>query len=406
MLPPLHERAASVRAAVGTHDPPFAFVDLAAFDRNVARVVASLPAGSCTLRVATKSLRVPALIERALRVGAPRTQGCMTFSADETARLASLGFDDLLLAYPVATRSDAALLAQVAASGTRLRAVVDHLDQLPVLSAAALHAGTTLSLCLDVDMSTRLPGLGHIGVRRSPLQTPQAVVALARAIRDEAGLHLDAVLGYEAQVAGLPDHNPRNQPWLDPVRRRIKQHAVAAVHARRTAAVDALRADGFDVQVVNGGGSGSLLSTGRDPVVTEITAGSAFFAPSLFDHYDDLPLTPALFFVLPVTRWPAPGFVTCSGGGFIASGPPGDDRTPIVAAPPGLTPLPHEGWGEVQTPFTVAPGVAAPSIGDWVWCRPAKAGELAERFAHYWLVGPDGSAERVPTYRGLGATTS
>jgi D-serine deaminase-like pyridoxal phosphate-dependent protein len=43
---------------------------------------------------------------------------------------------------------------------------------------------------------------------------------------------------------------------------------------------------------------------------------------------------------------------------------------------------------------------AALRVGDRVWLRHAKAGELAERFAEYHLIDGRQPARAVPTYRG------
>ena len=94
-----------------------------------------------------------------------------------------------------------------------------------------------------------------------------------------------------------------------------------------------------------------------------------------------------------------PGFATCHGGGFVASGV-GNDRHPVVHWPSGVTPTGMEGWGEVQTPLKDPKGRL--SVGDVVLCRHAKAGELMERVSEVVLVEAGEIVERVPTYRGLG----
>ena len=114
-----------------------------------------------------------------------------------------------------------------------------------------------------------------------------------------------------------------------------------------------------DLEIVNGGGTGSLESTVREGVVTEVAAGSGLYAPALFDGYDAFRARPAAFFGLDVTRRPAPGVVTVSGGGWVASGPAGRDRLPVPALPEGLRLLGAEGAGEVQTPLTGAPARTA-----------------------------------------------
>jgi D-serine deaminase-like pyridoxal phosphate-dependent protein len=226
--------------------------------------------------------------------------------------------------------------------------------------------------------------------------------ALAKRIAEATGLRLVAVMSYEAQVAGLRDVNPGNR-LLDPALRVIKSRSIRLAAARRHEVVEALRADGHDIVLVNGGGTGSVASTAQDPTVTEVTAGSGFLCPHLFDGYRGLPLIPAAFFALAVVRRSDPGFVTCAGGGYVASGAAGPDRLPMAHWPDGVRPIDLEGFGEVQTPFTVPEGVTL-ALGDPVVCRHGKAGELAERFSHYLLVRGDRVVERAPTYRGFGAT--
>ncbi len=388
------------RTALTSEALPAALVDLDAFDANL-RTLLDRTDPRVTLRVATKSIRVPALIRRALERGGARLRGLMPYSAREVALLAEQGFDDFLMGYPVARRIDADALCAVAAAGRQVVATVDHADHVGLLAAAARAAGIELPVCIDIDMSLR-PARGvHIGVRRSPLFEPGPVVALADLIAKSGSLRLTSLLAYEAQVAGLPDRNPANQPLLDPIRGLVKRRSIAEAARRRAACLAALRDAGHDIRLVNGGGTGSVGSTSRDPSVTEVTAGSGPMTPTLFDNYADLDLKPALFFALPVCRIPGRGFVTCSGGGYIASGPTGADRSPTAVLPAGLKPLPIEGWGEVQTPFVV-PNDVTLRIGDPVICRHAKAGELAERFDTYLLLEGGRVVDRVPTCRGLG----
>lgn len=389
-----------IRSALAGESLPVALVDLDAFDANITTMLRAT-APRTTLRVATKSLRVPALIRRVAERGGERVRGLMPFHAREAALLADLGFDDLLMGYPVTTRADADVLAGLASRGVRIVATVDNVEQVRELAAAARAADTTLPLCIDVDMSLQLPGGVHVGVRRSPLRAPADVVLLANLIRSTTGVELAALLAYEAQVAGLPDHNPNNTPRLDVVRRALKRKSIAVAAERRASCLAALREAGHDVRLVNGGGTGSLASSSIDPSVTEVTAGSGFVSPLLFDHYDGLALEPALFFVMGVCRVPGPGFVTCAGGGYIASGSTGADRSPQVFLPRNLRPLSMEGWGEVQTPLECPPALSL-HLGDPIVARPAKAGELAERFNEYLLISQGRVVERVKTYRGQG----
>ena len=95
--------------------------------------------------------------------------------------------------------------------------------------------------------------------------------------------------------------------------------------------------------------------------------------------------------------------MTVLGGGYVASGIADISRLPTPWLPEGLTLDSQEGAGEVQTPLhgAAAGGLA---LGDRVWFRHAKAGELAERFEEFLLVRGSEIVDRVPTYRGEGKT--
>lgn len=375
---------------------PCALLDLDALEHNLDLLLDRLAPG-VTLRVATKSVRHTGVLRRLLERGGERVRGLLCFGTAEAEWLAERGFDDLLVAYPAVRPVEVERVARLTARGTTVWAAVDHPVQIAAYAEAGRRHGTTVRLCLDVDVSWRpAPGV-HVGARRSPIRSPSQALALAEGV--PAGARIAAVMAYEAQVAGVPDEQP---PARRSAVRLLKRQGRALAARRRRAIVEALRRAGHAIELVNGGGTGSVGSTSHDGTVTEVAAGSGFFCPHLFDGYHDLPLRPAAFFALEVVRRSDPGFVTCAGGGYVASGPPGPDRSPVVHLPPGLRPLALEGWGEVQTPLRC--DGAPPALGDPVVCRHAKAGELCERFAELLLFRGDAVVAREPTYRGEGAT--
>jgi D-serine deaminase-like pyridoxal phosphate-dependent protein len=375
---------------------PAAFVDLDALDANLADLRER--AGRLPIRLVTKSVRCVAILRRVLASGAP-FRGLMCYSPAEAAWLASLGFDDLLVAYPSVEPEDLRVVATQVRAGWRITLMVDGAAQVQRIAAIARDAGIVQPLAIDLDMSSDFPGL-HFGVFRSPVDGPEAALALAAEIARHPSLRLDGLMGYESQIAGLMDEVP-GRGAKNAVVRLLKRRSIPEVNERRRATVAALAAAGHALRFVNGGGTGSFESTRDDTSVTELAAGSGLYVPTLFDHYRAFRGRPAAGFAVAVTRSPAPGVVTCAGGGYPASGPAGADRLPRPWLPEGCTLIAHEGAGEVQTPVRVPAGVAL-EPGDPLLFRHAKAGELCERFNELLLIEGGRVVDTVPTYRGEG----
>src|SRR4051794_25363495 len=366
-------------AAFAERDAPFAFVDLDAMWANAADMLRR--AGGKPIRVASKSVRCRPLLEHILaREG---FRGLMTFTLRESQWL---GFENMLLAYPTADREALARLERQPAL------MVDATEQLDLIPGPA-------RLCIEVDLSYALPGGVKVGVKRSPIRTPGQAAALAREIERRPGLELVGVMGYEGHVAGLGDRPP-GRPLMGTLLRRLQRASMSEIAERRAAIVEAVGAVG-PLEFVNGGGTGSIERTAAEFAVTEVTAGSGFYAPTLFDHYSSFSLTPAAFFALPVVRRPSAKAATVLGGGYIASGAANKTRLPTPALPVGLKLDPLEGAGEVQTPLS-GPAARSLRVGDRVYFRHAKAGELCEPFDALLLVEGGRVVDEVPTYRGEG----
>ena len=377
---------------------PAAIVDLDAVDANADMLVAPLRAAGKALRIATKSLRCPELVDHVLERSRDVAIGLMTYTAAETAMLAARGHRDLLLAYPTVLDRDLDAIAE-ANRAASAAVVADCTEHVEAIARAAQRASVEIPVVIDIDMSYRPLERGpHLGVRRSPLRTPEAVCEIAEAIRARDGVRFAGLQAYEAQIAGLGDAVPSARA-ANAVKRAIKARSAPHVRALRGACVAALRARGLAPAIVNGGGTGSVAFSAHDGALTEVTVGSGFVSSGLFDEYRDLALVPALGFALQITRQAAPGIYTCLGGGYIASGAAGRDRLPRPWLPDGIELLGTEGAGEVQTPIRSSTPLA---LGSPVWFRHAKAGELAEHFNEYLLVRQDRVIARAKTYRGLG----
>jgi D-serine deaminase-like pyridoxal phosphate-dependent protein len=391
-------------AATKHLDPPLAVVDLEAFDHNADDLVRR--AAGRPIRVASKSVRCRFLLERVLR--REGFAGVMAYSLPEARWLArewrdtDLADVDILVAYPTTDHAALRMLADDPHARSHIAVMVDSVAHLDLLDAALGIGHPELRVCVELDVSWRpLFGLdlAHVGTRRSPVFTAPQAVALAKAVVARPGFRLVGLMGYEGQIAGLGDR-PAGKPVTGAVLRWMQARSARELAARRAAAVAAIR-EVADLEFVNGGGTGSIELTGQDDSVTEVAAGSGLIGPTLFDNYRRFSPDPAVLFALPVVRKPRRTIATLFGGGYIASGAAGKDRLPSPYLPAGLKLLGVEGAGEVQTPVA---GHAARDlhVGDRVWLRHTKAGELAERFTEYHVLEGDDLTRSTPTYRGEG----
>ncbi|GAB3963863.1 amino acid deaminase/aldolase [Actinoallomurus acanthiterrae] len=378
-------------------EPPFAMVDLAAFRSNAADLTRR--AHGKPIRVASKSVRCRALLEQVLAMDG--FAGVMAFTLPEALWLAEERVsDDILVAYPTADQTALARLADDDHAASTVTVMVDCVEHLDLIQKAT--GGRPVRVCVDIDAAWRAAG-GRIrvGALRSPVRAPEQAAELAREIGRRPGVRLVGLMAYESQIAGVGD-NPPGKPLFSRAVRLIQAQSRVELARRRALIVKAVR-EVTDLEFVNGGGTGSVEKTAAEKAVTEVAAGSGLYQSVLFDHYTNFSGSPAALFALPVVRRPAPGVVTVLGGGYLASGVADRNRLPQPYLPAGLRFDAREGAGEVQTPLL---GKAADGlrIGDRVWFRHAKAGELCERFDALHLVDGDRVVDTVPTYRGEGRT--
>jgi D-serine deaminase-like pyridoxal phosphate-dependent protein len=391
----------SLDAATGALDPPFGVISVPALAHNAFDML--VRAGGKPIRVASKSVRVRGVLDAVLALQG--YSGVLAYTLPEALWLATGGPDgeaikDVVVGYPTADRAAISQLANSAELASRVTIMVDSIEQLDFIDAiVSPKSREDIRLCVELDASWRNRVLGTIGVRRSPVYSVDDVRGLAEAIVSRPGFRLVGMMAYEAQIAGIGDEIEGR--WLmQSTVRRMQSRSAAELADRRATAVRAVR-EVVELEFVNGGGTGSIETTAAEEAVTEVAAGSGLFGPHLFDHYRRFQPAPAASFALSVVRKPTPDIATVLGGGWIASGPPGDDRAPQVVWPEGLTMLKREMAGEVQTPLK-GEAARALAIGDRVWLRHTKAGELSEHINEFTLVDGAKVVGTVPTYRGHG----
>jgi len=385
----------ALSAATADLDTPFGVISQPALAYNTHDMLRR--ANGTTIRVASKSIRVRGVIDAVLKL--PGYYGVLAYTLPEALWLAET-ITDVVVGYPSVDRAALARLATSPELAARVTLMVDSVDQLDVVdSVLAPDKRETVRVSLELNASWRSKILGYTGVYRSPVQSVEDATALARAIIARPGFRLVGMMAYEAQIAGVVNR-PTGKPILGRAVDWMQQSSTVELHERRGAVVAALR-ELTELEFVNGGGTGSLERTASDPSVTEIAAGSGLFGPHLFDGYSHFQPAPAAAYSLSVVRKPAPDMATLLGGGWIASGPPAIDRMPQLAWPAGLEYVSRESAGEVQSPLKGA-AAAALSVGDRVWLRHTKAGELSEHLNEFAIVDGDNIVDTMPTYRGEG----
>jgi D-serine deaminase-like pyridoxal phosphate-dependent protein len=378
---------------------PFAFVDLDAVWANAADMLRR--SRGKPIRIASKSVRSRPVLERLLDLD-PGFQGILGFTLPEAIWLWEQGFRDLVVAYPTTDRACMTRLARITSENPdeAPAVMVDCAEHLDLIEEAAGSFVAPVRVAMDIDLSWwPLGGRLKVGPKRSPIRTAEQAVALAQEIDRRERTRLVGLMAYEGQIAGVGDNVPR-KALTNLLIRRMQSASAKDVAERRAEIVTAL-SEVAQLEFVNGGGTGSIELTASEWAVTEVAAGSGFFAPILFDHYRAFTLRPAAMFALPVVRRPGRGVATALGGGYLASGVGAKDRMPVPYLPEGLRLDPYEGAGEVQTPLR---GSAAERlrVGDRVYLRHVKAGELCERFNSLFLVTGTTIRDEVATYRGEG----
>jgi D-serine deaminase-like pyridoxal phosphate-dependent protein len=375
--------------AIGNPHQPTLFLDLNNFEANLNFFKNN--SNNKKIRIATKSIRCKELLKKILNYDQV-FQGIMTYDLREALWLRDEGFRDILMGYPT---TDLDSLKKLSQNPEHITLMVDLPEHLEIIHQLCQTYQTRINICLDIDLSLDLPGV-RFGVYRSKVNNVEKILHFLNLLKKYPLLNLKGLMGYEAQIAGVFDKN-------SPLIRLLKKISVNQLRSRRKQLVDCLLSAGHHLSLINGGGTGSLHLTNQEDIVTEVTIGSGFFSPVLFDYYKDFSLKPSLFFTIPIVRNPLPDIYTCLGGGYIGSGSTDKIKQPNPYLPEGARLIKHEGAGEVQTPVYYN-GAETIKVGDSIIMRHAKAGEVCERFEKILIIKNFEILESVPTYRGDGKT--
>lgn len=373
---------------------PFACIDLEALDWNIKMV--NVQSKGKDIRIATKSIRSVELLQY-IAERLDNHSGWMTFDCQETLFLLERGFTHILLGYPQMERESIELMIPYIAQGADITFMIDREEHWRLLHEIGLQHNIVLKVCIDVNVSTDFKWI-YFGTQRSSLKQVEDVKSLLMKMKEFPNTEVIGIMGYEAQIAGVVDRPVIR--WQQPLIQFLKKRSMTLIGQLRRDTVNQIKKACPSIQFVNGGGSGSIDFTVQAKEVTELTIGSAFYFPALFSRYKQLPFKSAASYALRVTRIPEDGIAVCHGGGYTASGAIGIDKAPVPFWPNNLYLLKNEGPGEVQTPLLDKDRIL--SVGDTVFFRHAKAGELCERFLKIHGRRGDKYVKAFKTYRGEG----
>lgn len=376
---------------------PFLLLDKELLDANIQAIIKR--ASGKAIRIATKSIRSAAIIKLILQ-SSSQFIGLMSYSATETLHLLDQDFDHILLGYPITNKKHIFQLCEKIALGANVTFMVDSLEQVELIQEQAMKFDIKAPICIDIDMSSKFPFI-YFGVYRSSIKNIHNFKKFIQQIKNFQNIAIHGIMGYEAQIAGIAD-NVKGHWFINSIISYLKKQSIKELAKRRKACYDYLVNEGIVLKIVNGGGTGSIESTKQESEINEITVGSGFFNSHLFDGYSNFKHHPALVYAIECTRKPLPDKITCSYGGYIASGSIGFNKQSIPYLPTGLKLIQDEGTGEVQTPFDITACNEQIQLGDPIFMRHSKAGEICERFNHIQVLIDKKNIITVNTYRGNG----
>lgn len=228
---------------------PCLVVDLAAADRNIARLAEFAREHAISLRPHFKAHKCTRLMRRQLDGGSCAGVTCQT--ASEALTLAQSGVLDILISNEVVDRVGLAQLA-TAAGMSVVTVCVDSMANVQVLEATAAARGFQLGVLIEVDV-----GMGRCGLSwDSP-----ALLDIARVVAASARLRLRGLQGYEGHASPQEDRS---------LRKTLVWQAAQALLAARAA----LGSAGIGCEIISGSGTGTYDLATDTGVWTELQAGS------------------------------------------------------------------------------------------------------------------------------------
>lgn len=317
-------------------ETPVLVVDIPAMERNLATMLGILEGTGIALRPHLKTAKSPALAQMMIQAGA---KGICSAKLSEAEVMANAGIEDILLTSEVAGVGTFERLVALARRVPRFQAVVDSDYAVDGIAGIARDRGVSVRLFVELDVLTG----------RSGVQSPEEALALANHIAETGGVELAGIHAYAGHLQMRP---------ID--ERREKNNTSMELLATT---LDLLEANGHQIEIVSGGGSGSVRLDAERGLLNEIQAGSFLLMDTAYRDAG-VGFENALSCISTVISRPTAERAVCDAGVKTLTR---DSGAPEAIDPPGVTYL--RGSDEHGN-LTVEPGTAL-AVGDRIRILPS-----------------------------------
>jgi D-serine deaminase-like pyridoxal phosphate-dependent protein len=202
----------------------------------------------CRIRPHFKSHKCVELARRQLAAG--RCSGVTCAKLSEAEKLAEGGLDDILVANQVVGPAKARRLAELNKTAL-VRCAIDAREQIVELNEAALDAGVTIPVFIEVD----------VGMKRCGVPPGDPAVELAKRVADAEGLRFDGLQGFEGHMVYVVDKDERDEETRASLERLVETRY-------------AIEEAGLGPCMVSSGGTGTYDLTGNMAGIDEVQCGT------------------------------------------------------------------------------------------------------------------------------------
>lgn len=349
---------------------PALVVDEEALDRNVAAMAEFAQRAGKSLRPHAKTHKSIVIARKQIEAGAI---GICCATLPELKAMADAGVSGLLLtaALQDPTKTDSLIAV---AKLTPITIAVDHVSQIKTLTAKLSADATPINVVVDID----------VGQKRTGVISVQDTIAIAKLATVDKRLKFSGLQGYAGHVQHIPE-------YADRAREAARVSALLGEH------VTGLRANGIEVKIVSGGGTGTHDIDLVHQPFTEIQTGSYVFMDADYarirrPNNEGLPFECSLFMLTTVTSANVPGQATVDAGtkSLAVNGP-----APhlIIGAPDGTT---FQFAGDEHGILSFPEESKAPQLGERILMSVTHCDPTINLFSAVHAVSKSGEVEKWP----------